>query len=556
MKKTIEPITVVIGIVLLLFLGCTKLKDHPKLAMPRADLQRTGVYNTRGVHELGRLKWEFKIEEVVPSSAIIFDRVIYFGASDGYLHAVDANTGCEKWRFKTEGELVSDPAIADGVVYFGSSDVYFYAIDIDTRQEKWKFKTEDITFSSPAISDGVVYFSDGSHLYALDKETGHEKWKFEAKDLFLGHSPAISDGVVYGVAYFGRYNFLYALDEKTGQEKWKFKLEAPVSSSPAISDETVCFGTSDGYLHAVDSNTGQEKWRFKTEDVVYDPAIANGIVYVGGSSDSCLYAIDISTGQEKWKFKTETWDVSSPSIADGIVYFGTWDGCLYAVDANTGCEKWKFKTEYPVVSPPAIADGILYFQDREGVLYALEGRMLHASGLEREKEQEGVNMNKNTQLDGTITMPSAFQRSLFLNNSYGERAVDIYVTVFEKDHKISEILLKVYNYQGIINFMAYAPEIDLPQYPEKPYPLCGLIICLPLEYRGENVNKLPEVLKTPQYPGTWKEYRFHYGPKMCMPARPQTFPSISDILSGKAKLCIRLGGHAFTIDNLETLSQR
>jgi hypothetical protein len=158
--------------------------------------------------------------------------------------------------------------------------------------------------------------------------------------------------------------------------------------------------------------------------------------------------------------------------------------------------------------------------------------------------------NTERELDNPKSIPYAYQGSLFLNNLYGERTVDVYVTVFEKDHKISQIILKVYNYQGIINFLAYAPQIDFPRYPDKPYPQSGLITCLPLELRGE----LPAVLKKPlQYPDTWTEYVFHYGPDMCT-ERPQKFPSISDILSGKAKLCIRPSGrHAFTIDNLKKL---
>ena len=151
------------------------------------------------------------------------------------------------------------------------------------------------------------------------------------------------------------------------------------------------------------------------------------------------------------------------------------------------------------------------------------------------------------------SIPYTYQGSLLLNNLYGERTVDIYVKILEKDHKISQTLLKVYNHRDIINFLTYAPQVDFPKYPDKPYPLCGIITCLPSELGMSG----PELLKVfpPQYPNTWREYVFHYNPGKCT-ERPQKFPSISDILSGKAKLCIRVGGHRFTIDNLEKLSQK
>ena len=554
MKKTINKITVVMGILLLILLDCSELKANPKVAMPRANLQRTGVYNTRGVHELGGLKWKSKTEDEVVTDPIIFDGIVYFGGSDGYLHAVDGNTGQEKWRFKTEGSSVSsDAAVADGVVFFGSDNGYLYAVDINARQEKWKFKTEDEVSSSPTISDGVVYFNSYSHLYAVDINTGQEKWKFETEDAW-GYSPAIADGVVYGVGYFGgRWDILYALDKKTGQEKWKFNTEAPVGSSPAISDRTVCFMTTDGYLHAVDSNTGQEKWTFKTEGRKSDPAIADAVVYFGGE-EGYLHAVDANTGQEKWKFKTESGSVSSPSIADGIVYFGTWDGCLYAVDIKTGQEKWRFRIEAPVVSPPVIADGIVYFKSRDGLLYALEGRVVGGYDFKSEKTQEDMLVNRRKELAALKSIPYAYQGSLFLNNIYGERTVDIYVAVFAKERKVNRILFKIYSRRDIINPLAYAPTIDFPREPDKPYPLSGLITCFPLEV-GMGGEELKEVF-SPQQPGTWREYVFHYSPERCT-EKSENFPSISDLVSGKAKLKIGLsGGHRFTIDNLKKLSQR
>ena len=128
MKKTIGTITAVIGIGLILLSGCTKPGDHAKGAMFRANLQRTGVYNTKGIHQLTELKWKFKTEGWVYSSPAIADGVVYFGSKDGNLYAVDIKTGQEKWKFKTKYWVLSSPAIADGVVYFGSNDCNLYAV--------------------------------------------------------------------------------------------------------------------------------------------------------------------------------------------------------------------------------------------------------------------------------------------------------------------------------------------------------------------------------------------------------------------------------------------
>ena len=74
----------------------------------------------------------------------------------------------EKWKFKAEKIVGSPPSIAEGMIYFGSYDGYLYAVDIETGQEKWKYKTGNVVRCSPSIADGVVYFgSNDGYLYAL-----------------------------------------------------------------------------------------------------------------------------------------------------------------------------------------------------------------------------------------------------------------------------------------------------------------------------------------------------------------------------------------------------
>ena len=115
------------------------------------------------------------------------DGVVYVGSMDGYLYAVDSQTGRELWKFEAGHPVISTPAVADGTVYFGSgcvgefclrrpdSDYNFYALDSQTGQEIWRFKTGGGVASSPLVADDLVYFgSEDQHVYALDRQTGQE----------------------------------------------------------------------------------------------------------------------------------------------------------------------------------------------------------------------------------------------------------------------------------------------------------------------------------------------------------------------------------------------
>jgi outer membrane protein assembly factor BamB len=92
------------------------------------------------------------------------DHIIYFGAVDKALHAVDA-AGTPKWTFLTGGAVNSSAAVSgDGTVFFGSEDKKLCAVAPDGTLV-WSFATEGPIDSSPAIGPAgeiVVGSRDGS----------------------------------------------------------------------------------------------------------------------------------------------------------------------------------------------------------------------------------------------------------------------------------------------------------------------------------------------------------------------------------------------------------
>ena len=100
------------------------------------------------------------------------------------------------------------------------------------------------------------------------------------------------------------------------------------------------------------------------------PAIANGVVYFG-SHDNNTYALNAETGALLWNYTTGNRVSSSPAIANGVVYVGSQDNNLYALDAATGAFLWDYTTGGVVTSSPAIANGVVYFGSRDKNLYAI-----------------------------------------------------------------------------------------------------------------------------------------------------------------------------------------
>jgi outer membrane protein assembly factor BamB len=324
------------------------------------------------------------------------------GVYDG---AGPTHTPAVKWTFKAAGPIVTSPAIVDGVVYIASLSGHLYAIDRETGKEKWNFKSRMPIASSPAVADGAVYFvSSAGSLAAIDASNGQPRWvyaieyerKFEAKNLHGYPSPAqtvpdawdvytSSPAVANGKVYFGSGDGnVYAVDAKSGLLQWKFATGDVVHASPAVAANTVYVGSWDSRFYALDAETGQQRWVFNGgEDpnihnqvgFQSSPAVVDGTVYVG-CRDAHVYALDAATGRKRWDYPTsKSWVNGTPAVRDGTVYVGTSDSSRFmAIDARTGRLKWNFDAKAYVFSSAALAGDLAYFGSHNGKLYAVNAK--------------------------------------------------------------------------------------------------------------------------------------------------------------------------------------
>jgi eukaryotic-like serine/threonine-protein kinase len=215
----------------------------------------------------GRVKWHARTGGRVRSSPAIADGRVYVGSYDGRVYSFDVATGAERWRFDTEGttlksgsygfdrrSIQSSPAVMNGVVYIGARDGFLYAIDAASGKQRWRYDHKvSWIITSPAVSKGVIYAgsSDAHFLQALDA-TGKELWRF-ASDVPVWSSPSVAGDVVYVGDGAGR---LHAVDRATGKEQWFFRSGSQVYSSPAIAGGLVVFGSTDGGVYALRASDG------------------------------------------------------------------------------------------------------------------------------------------------------------------------------------------------------------------------------------------------------------------------------------------------------------
>ncbi len=103
--------------------------------------------------ETGRTRWKFRTRDHIYSSAALSvdaqgeTNALFFGSADGVLYALDPR-GTLLWRYDTGAPIRSSPVLgrkpegeAGWIVYFGAGNGKLYALDTATGRRRWSYDT-------------------------------------------------------------------------------------------------------------------------------------------------------------------------------------------------------------------------------------------------------------------------------------------------------------------------------------------------------------------------------------------------------------------------------
>ena len=202
-------------------------------------------------------------------------------------------------------------------MFVGSFDGYVYALDENTGKLNWSKKLVDgIVYTSPTVAYDKVFVTafetNSSHrgyAYALNKTTGETIWAIEVVGSgypgYMHSSPAVVGGMVFYGCHW-EYNwfplvfpsFVCASSVIDGSTQWRTHVGGGsgvhlISSPSVILGSRVFIGSDDGYLYCLDYNSGSVLWMNATGGKIQSsPAFADNKVFVG-SNDGKVYAFDI-----------------------------------------------------------------------------------------------------------------------------------------------------------------------------------------------------------------------------------------------------------------------
>ncbi|MFQ5743105.1 MAG: PQQ-binding-like beta-propeller repeat protein [Acidobacteriota bacterium] len=334
----------------------------------RGGPQLRGIASSELPAELSPL-WIFKAGDSIESSAAIAGGMVYVGSLDGFLYAVDLESGKLRWKYQAALEIKSSPSVFGGTVYFGDESGDFYALDALTGEEKWIFSTGAEIISSANLADGsLVFGSYDNYIYCLSAEDGSLKWKVETYG-YVNGTPALVDDKVVSVGCDG---FCRVLRLEDGKLLSSVEVYAYVGASPAVIDGKAYFGTFENQMLAIDLSSSKVLWEYEhpmRKFPYYSSAAVTADRLVVGGRDKMLHALDSRSGDSLWTFRTRARIDSSPVIVGDRVFFGAGSGEVFALDLSTGKELWRFETGSSIAASPSVAAGRLVIGTEDGDLY-------------------------------------------------------------------------------------------------------------------------------------------------------------------------------------------
>lgn len=318
-----------------------------------------GVLNALKTSDGSRV-WAFAAGRPIYGEAQVDGDAVYFVCDNGYLFKLKRATGEETWRYDLGDSRVSHipghpsvyewdgqapkPVVAGGVVYVGAGDGSVHAVDAASGAARWRTSVKGRIRTTAAVdASRVIVASTSGTVHALDRVTGKELWSHDT-GAHLDTAPVLFDGkVVVGNRGFG----LVALAADTGERAWRsYFWGSWVESTPRVVDGVLYIGASDlRRVSAIDPRDGSVLWRTDVFGWTWGtPLVTADRTYVGAAGGKPYFidhvasftVLDRKTGNivERWPLPEAQgayqWGIGGSLARDGdTIIATTLEGAVY-----------------------------------------------------------------------------------------------------------------------------------------------------------------------------------------------------------------------------------
>lgn len=330
--------------------------------------------------------WSISTGRELFSPPAIVRGMIFIAGNDKVLRGINKDTGQQIWSRTVTCGLSGGVAADSTTVYFSGQDGYMYALNIETGSERWKTGLGYHIFTDACIFlDSLVLAGNSmGSVAALNRRTGELVWNDTMSGLLLG--PAASESIAVFTSEAGAAGAW----DLAGNSIWSRGFTSQ-PSAPSIKHDRVYIGFSTGKVLALSLQTGETLWETALEGVrgrtvVSRPALVGESLLVAGTCDGRVFCLDSGSGELLWETKLENWVSVTPAVCGNTVYASCDDSRIHLLSLNTGLPVDTIETGSYSGTPPVLMGGVLYTGNSAGDFAAITG--VSPNNLVEEEQEE------------------------------------------------------------------------------------------------------------------------------------------------------------------------
>jgi len=230
----------------------------------------------------GKVRWKRNYGDL-EASPLLYNHRLYVGNTSGVFVCVDPGTGEQIWKFELPANrrmsgVRSSAAAESSRIVFGGEDGFLYALQADSGSLCWKYDTGSPVTATPLITAGMAFAGNRRGIVtAIGCATGKLIWRFDAGAPVFAN-PVRAGDLTLVATIAGR---VIGVRTRDGSPAWSVDLGGPVSAGGAVAGDVAYFGTLRKEIYALDPLHGTILWKGDAGGRVHtSPAVANGRVFI------------------------------------------------------------------------------------------------------------------------------------------------------------------------------------------------------------------------------------------------------------------------------------
>ena len=293
--------------------------------------------------------WSSGVSAKIAGGMTVVVDTLYFGTEDGYVYALNAQTGDTKWQSNVRGEVLAAPAVDSGIVVVSTGAGSLIGLNVTDGEEAWRYDNEVPPLSLRGISNpvaangGAIVGTATGKLQVNIIDSGVIAWEAAVttpsgateleRIVDIDSQPIVLGGSVYTISYDGT---LASIELRSGRIVWK--REYASYQSVALQGNSLYVVDNNSNIYAIDRRNGVELWsqgRLKSRNLTGAAPVDDYIVV--GDEFGFLHWLDQSEGNIVARYELGDDDEDegiyvTPVVDGNIVYASTRDGVVAAIE--------------------------------------------------------------------------------------------------------------------------------------------------------------------------------------------------------------------------------